>query len=182
MVLSNIPATVQVYAPVYPNEGNTRAQLYSADTNGAGGSPVTGSPISGVPYQQLTVSGGVATAAWVVLSAGSTQLDSYTFPLLLLNAGINDLNNLKVAGSLAVVSTVGVASATAPVPRYRDLRYAGFDEIGSPIDRTVKDFHARVVQHEVDHLDGILYPRRIRDLTQFGFNEALFPGEDVTDD
>ncbi len=68
------------------------------------------------------------------------------------------------------------------VPRYRELRYTGFDAAGSPIDRTVKDFHARVVQHEVDHLDGILYPRRIRDLTQFGFNDALFPGEIVTDD
>jgi peptide deformylase len=68
------------------------------------------------------------------------------------------------------------------VPRYRDLRYTGFDAAGNPIDRTVKDFHARVVQHEVDHLDGILYPRRIRDLTQFGFNDALFPGQDLKDD
>jgi peptide deformylase len=68
------------------------------------------------------------------------------------------------------------------VPRYRELRYTGFDAAGAPIDRTVKDFHARVVQHEVDHLDGILYPRRIRDLTQFGFNEALFPGEDLVDE
>jgi peptide deformylase len=68
------------------------------------------------------------------------------------------------------------------VPRYRDLRYVGFDGAGNAIDRTVKDFHARVVQHEVDHLDGILYPRRIRDLTQFGFSEVLFPGEDLIDD
>lgn len=68
------------------------------------------------------------------------------------------------------------------VPRYREMRYRGFDPEGKPIDRTVRDFHARVVQHEVDHLDGILYPRRIRDLTQFGFNDALFPGEDLTDD
>jgi peptide deformylase len=68
------------------------------------------------------------------------------------------------------------------VPRYRDLRYTGFDERGNPIDRTVNDFHARVVQHEVDHLDGILYPRRIRDLTQFGFVDALFPGQDIPDD
>jgi len=68
------------------------------------------------------------------------------------------------------------------VPRYRELRYTGFDTAGAPIDRTVKDFHARVVQHEVDHLDGILYPRRIRDLTQFGFNDALFPGETVVDE
>jgi peptide deformylase len=68
------------------------------------------------------------------------------------------------------------------VPRYRDLRYAGLDAAGAPIDRTVSGFHARVVQHEVDHLDGILYPRRIRDLTQFGFSDALFPDENLTDD
>jgi peptide deformylase len=68
------------------------------------------------------------------------------------------------------------------VPRYRNLRYIGVDAAGAPIDRTVEGFHARVVQHEVDHLDGILYPRRIRDLTQFGFTDALFPGEDLADD
>jgi peptide deformylase len=68
------------------------------------------------------------------------------------------------------------------VPRYRELRYTGLDAAGHPLDRTVKGFHARVVQHEVDHLDGILYPRRIRDLSQFGFNEALFPGETLIDE
>jgi peptide deformylase len=68
------------------------------------------------------------------------------------------------------------------VPRYRRLRYTGVDAAGGPIDRTVSDFHARVVQHEVDHLDGILYPRRIRDLTQFGFTDTLFPGQDLADD
>ena len=68
------------------------------------------------------------------------------------------------------------------VPRYRRLRYVGFGADGSRIDRTVDGFHARVVQHEVDHLDGILYPRRIRDLTRFGFTDALFPGEAIADD
>jgi len=68
------------------------------------------------------------------------------------------------------------------VPRYRHLRYTGVDAAGHPIDRTVSDFHARVVQHEVDHLDGILYPRRIRDLTRFGFTDALFPGHALPDD
>jgi peptide deformylase len=68
------------------------------------------------------------------------------------------------------------------VPRHRRLRYTGLDAHGSPLDRTVSDFHARVVQHEVDHLDGILYPLRIRDLTQFGFTDALFPGQDLADD
>ena len=68
------------------------------------------------------------------------------------------------------------------VPRYKRLRYRGFDAFGKPIDRTVSDFHARVVQHEVDHLMGILYPMRIRDMRNFGFTEALFPGEDIQDD
>ena len=68
------------------------------------------------------------------------------------------------------------------VPRYRQLRYQGFDAYGEPIDRSVSDFHARVVQHECDHLAGILYPMRIRDLRNFGFNEELFPGQDLQDD
>jgi len=59
------------------------------------------------------------------------------------------------------------------VPRYRRLRYTGRDLDGGPIDRTVEGFHARVVQHEVDHLDGILYPQRVRDLRNFGFEDAL---------
>jgi peptide deformylase len=63
------------------------------------------------------------------------------------------------------------------VPRWARLRYAGVDEYGRRFEREVDGFHARVVQHECDHLDGILYPRRIRDLTQFGFTDALFPEE-----
>jgi peptide deformylase len=59
------------------------------------------------------------------------------------------------------------------VPRYRRLRYRGFDQHGAPIDRTVEGFHARVVQHEVDHLDGVLFPQRVRDLRDFGFEDAL---------
>jgi peptide deformylase len=68
------------------------------------------------------------------------------------------------------------------VPRFRHLRYRGYDPHGAPIDRTVADFHARVVQHECDHLAGILYPMRIRDLRNFGFNEELFPGQDLQDE
>ncbi len=68
------------------------------------------------------------------------------------------------------------------VPRYKAIRYSGFDEIGTPIDRTVSGFHARVVQHECDHLDGILYPMRIKDMRNFGFSDVLFPGEDLQDD
>jgi peptide deformylase len=65
------------------------------------------------------------------------------------------------------------------VPRHARLRYRGYDQFGAPIDRTVEAFHARVVQHEVDHLQGVLYPMRIRDLRNFGFNETLFPGQDL---
>jgi peptide deformylase len=68
------------------------------------------------------------------------------------------------------------------VPRHRRLRYRGQDPWGAPIDRTVQAFHARVVQHEVDHLDGVLYPTRIKDLRKFGFNEELFPGQQLRDD
>jgi peptide deformylase len=68
------------------------------------------------------------------------------------------------------------------VPRWSRLRYQGFSERGEPIDREVSGFHARVVQHECDHLDGILYPHRIRDLRNFGFSEELFPGQSLVDD
>jgi peptide deformylase len=67
------------------------------------------------------------------------------------------------------------------VPRHHVLRYTGFDPLGMRIEREVSGFHARVVQHEVDHLDGVLYPRRIRDLSNFGFSEALFPGQSFVD-
>ncbi len=68
------------------------------------------------------------------------------------------------------------------VPRFVKLRYQGFDENGRKIDRRVSDFHARVVQHECDHLDGILYPMRIRDMRDFGFTEELFPGEEIAEE
>jgi len=68
------------------------------------------------------------------------------------------------------------------VPRHAQIRYRGFDPRGEPIDRTVSGFHARVVQHETDHLNGVLYPMRIHDLRNFGFNEALFPEQALVDD
>jgi len=76
-------------------------------------------------------------------------------------------------GCLSVPGMRGV------VPRWLRLRYSGCDEQGRRFERDVSGFHARVVQHECDHLDGILYPMRIRDLAKFGFNEALFPGQDL---
>jgi peptide deformylase len=76
-------------------------------------------------------------------------------------------------GCLSVPGMRGV------VPRLRRLRYAGHDEKGNFFQREVEGFHARVVQHEVDHLDGVLYPMRIRDFTRFGFIEELFPGQEL---
>jgi peptide deformylase len=63
------------------------------------------------------------------------------------------------------------------VPRWRHLRYRGFDPLGQAIERTAEGFHARIVQHETDHLDGMLYPMRIQDMSRFGFQEELFPGQ-----
>ena len=68
------------------------------------------------------------------------------------------------------------------VPRFQRLHYRGVNQFGEPIERQVSGFHARVVQHEVDHLDGILFPMRIVDMRQFGFNEELFPGQTLQDD
>ena len=76
-------------------------------------------------------------------------------------------------GCLSVPGMRGV------VPRFRKLHYRGFDSEGKAFERSVDGFHARVVQHEVDHLDGVLYPMRIRDFTRFGFTEQLFPGAEL---
>lgn len=79
-------------------------------------------------------------------------------------------------GCLSVPGLRGV------VPRYTKLRYTGTDEEGNAIDRVAEGFHARVVQHECDHLDGILYPQRMQDMTHFGFTKELFPDEEIADD
>jgi peptide deformylase len=98
---------------------------------------------------------------------------------VLINPVLEPVDDEMAEGWEGCLSVPGMRGL---VPRYRRLRYRGFDERGAPINRTVADFHARVVQHEVDHLDGILYPRRIRDLTKFGFIDALFPGQDLGED
>ena len=79
-------------------------------------------------------------------------------------------------GCLSVPGLRGVVS------RYSLIRYQGFDAGGKPIDRTAEGFHARVVQHECDHLIGRLYPSRITDFSRFGFTEVLFPGEELGDE
>ena len=98
---------------------------------------------------------------------------------VLLNPQLMPLGNEMEEGWEGCLSVPGMRGL---VPRFRQLRYRGFDQHGKPLDRSVSGFHARVVQHECDHLDGILYPMRIRDLRNFGFNEELFPGEDLQDE
>jgi peptide deformylase len=90
---------------------------------------------------------------------------------------LDDEEELEWEGCLSVPGLRG------QVPRYRRIRYTGMDPFGDPIDRTVEGFHARVVQHECDHLWGKLYPMRMRDFSQFGFTDVLFPGvSDALDD
>ncbi len=97
----------------------------------------------------------------------------------LLNPVLEPLSDEMEEGWEGCLSVPGMRGL---VHRYTSLRYRGFDPQGAPIDRTVSGFHARVVQHEVDHLLGILYPMRIRNLRNFGFNEVLFPGQQLVDD
>lgn len=77
---------------------------------------------------------------------------------------------------------LSVPGLRGKVPRFTRLRYQGRDAEGRLIDRTVEGFHARVVQHEVDHLDGVLYPMRVKNWQEFGFTEALFPEQALADD
>lgn len=98
---------------------------------------------------------------------------------VLINPVLEPVDDVTEDGWEGCLSVPGMRGL---VPRHKRLRYRGVDPQGRPIDRTVSDFHARVVQHEVDHLNGILYPMRIRDLSRFGFNEELFPGQQLVDD
>ena len=91
----------------------------------------------------------------------------------------DDLTVLEVEDWEGCLSVPGLRAA---VPRFSRIRYTGFDQFGDPIDRTVDGFHARVVQHECDHLIGKLYPMRVRDFSRFGFTEVLFPGLDAPQD
>ena len=98
---------------------------------------------------------------------------------VLLNPVIMPIGDEEEEGWEGCLSVPGLRGV---VPRWARIRYTGFDPYGDPIDRTVDGFHARVVQHECDHLIGKLYPMRVRDFTKFGYTEVLFPGLDATAD
>ena len=98
---------------------------------------------------------------------------------VLINPTLTPINGEMEDGWEGCLSVPGMRGI---VPRYLTLHYTGFDQFGNVIDRLVSGFHARVVQHECDHLNGILYPMRIIDLSQFGYVDVLFPGQNIVDD
>jgi peptide deformylase len=114
------------------------------------------------------------------VSANPRYPDAESVPFtVLINPLLTPLSDVMEAGWEGCLSVPGMRGL---VPRHTALRYQGFDAAGQPIDRSVSGFHARVVQHEVDHLHGVLYPMRIRDLRYFGFTDTLFPGQNLQDD
>jgi peptide deformylase len=98
---------------------------------------------------------------------------------VLINPQLTPLSDAEEDGWEGCLSVPGLRGI---VPRWQHMRYVGYTETGQRIERTVEGFHARVVQHECDHLDGILYPTRIRDMTRFGFIEELFGDDTPADD
>ncbi len=116
----------------------------------------------------------------VIFGVDADSADAEGVPFtILINPKLTPLNDAMEEGWEGCLSVPGMRGL---VPRHVHLRYQGFDAGGKKIDRSVADFHARVVQHECDHLAGILYPMRIRDLRNFGFTAELFPDEDIADD
>lgn len=91
---------------------------------------------------------------------------------ILINPVIEPLGEQTEEGWEGCLSVPGMRGV---VPRFQHIRYRGFDPAGNPIDRQASGFHARVVQHECDHLSGMLYPMRVRDFSRFGFTDVLFP-------
>jgi peptide deformylase len=98
---------------------------------------------------------------------------------VLINPKLKPLGDEMEDGWEGCLSVPGLRGI---VPRFARLHYTGFDQYGNAIDRIASGFHARVVQHECDHLDGILYPMRIKDLRNLGYTDVLFPGQDIQDD
>lgn len=98
---------------------------------------------------------------------------------VLINPVLTPLSDDKEEGFEGCLSVPGLRGS---VPRFMRLRYEGVDQFGKPISRDVDDFHARVVQHEVDHLLGILYPMRIEDFSKFGYTSVMFPDMDPNED
>lgn len=119
----------------------------------------------------------------VVIFGGSPSVrypDAPVVPFtVLVNPLLTPLGHDMEEGWEGCLSVPGLRGV---VPRYSRLHYSGFDPAGKPISREAEGFHARVVQHECDHLDGILYPMRVRDFSRFGYTDVLFPDVEDGDD
>ncbi|MEO7954209.1 MAG: peptide deformylase [Polaromonas sp.] len=146
--------------------------------------------ISDMFYTMQSVNGAGLAAPqigenWQVVIFGSDQVnprypDAPVVPrTVLVNPVITPIGEEEVSDWEGCLSVPGLRGM---VPRFSRIRYTGFDQYGDPIDQTVEGFHARVVQHECDHLIGKLYPMRIRDFSQFGYTEVLFPGIELVDE
>ncbi len=134
-------------------------------------------------FDTMTAAGGVGLAApqigvgLQVVIFGFDKSERYPDapPIprtVLVNPAILALGEDEEEGWEGCLSVPGLRGV---VPRWRRIRYTGFDPAGNPIDRVAEGFHARVVQHECDHLIGKLFPMRVRDFTRFGFTDVLFP-------
>jgi len=140
--------------------------------------------------ETMLVHGGVGLAAPQIgvglrvvifgMAASPRYPDAEAVPeTVLINPRLTPLSEEMEEGWEGCLSVPGLRGW---VPRFADLRYNGVGADGKAIERSVSGFHARVVQHECDHLDGVLYPMRIRDMTRFGFTDVLFPDGSVAAD
>jgi peptide deformylase len=166
------PRLLQISAPVTRFDTAELRELLRDmhDTMMAASGAGLAAPQIGVP-QRVVIFGGAPSPRYP---------DAETVPYtVLINPLLQPLDAELVEDWEGCLSVPGMRGL---VPRFARLHYRGVDGLGHPIERHVSGFHARVVQHEADHLDGVLYPSRIRDLRQFGFSEALFPGQQLQDD
>jgi peptide deformylase len=164
------PRLLRVSAPIEDFAGDTLKSLLvdMFDTMRAANGAGLAAPQIGVPLR-VVVFGSDDPA-----TRNPRYPDADPVPrTVLINPVITFLSDEMEEGWEGCLSVPGLRGV---VPRYRRLRYVGLDEKRNPIDRVVDGFHARVVQHECDHLDGVLYPMRMTDMSRLGFTDVLFPG------
>jgi peptide deformylase len=162
------PALLRVSAPVQDVQGVELRQLLGdlRDTMAALDGAGLAAPQIGAPLRVVIFGTGAPNPRYPEAEVVP--------PTVLINPELEPIGTAMEEDWEGCLSVPGMRGL---VPRYTQIRYRGVDEQGRQIDRQVSGFHARVVQHEVDHLDGILYPLRITDLRAFGFQEELFPGQ-----
>ena len=166
------PRLLQVSAPVLDFNSPQLQELLAdmQETMTAAQGAGLAAPQIGVP-QRVVIFGGAPSRRY-------PDADAVPYTVL-INPVLEPLDDLVAEDWEGCLSVPGMRGL---VPRFQRLRYRGSDQFGQPLDRSVEGFHARVVQHEVDHLDGVLYPMRIEDMRSFGFVEELFPGQDLQDE